>query len=563
MSLLGIINDILDFSKIEAGMMDLDPAEYEVSSLVSDLVNLIRLRADEKGLALEVRVDPGIPHLLYGDEMRIKQIITNLLTNAVKYTEQGQVLMTIDYEQVSEDEIELIVSVKDTGYGIRAEDLDRLFNAFDRIDKEHTRNIEGTGLGLNITQYLLSLMGSRLEVESVFGEGSTFAFSLRQPVVEWQEIGEGSAAPNGERRSRNRSENSFIAPDARILVVDDAPMNLSVISGLLKRTRVRVDTAGGGEECLEKFGRERYDMVFLDHRMPGMDGMETMGQLLSRYPEAAARTPVISLTANALSGARELYLAAGFSDYLTKPVMADELEETLLKFLPEEKVLREFDRDGGPEPERVPEWLAAVPALELKEGLAHCGGAAAYLEALRIFAASVRTRAGEIERACAAGDVADYTIKVHALKSMARAIGAKELGGLAARLEAAGDSGDLDTIYSQTGKLLAMYRRLERALRPALDPPAEDGNTPAAEAGGPPLDDAALADALEAVRDLAAAYDDDSIHMVLEQLPRGRMPERYVPRYDALADALRRVDWDAIQETANAFLKEVSEQNEQ
>ena len=561
MSLLGIINDILDFSKIEAGMMDLDPAEYEVASLVSDLVNLIRLRADEKGLALEVRVDPGIPHLLYGDEMRIKQIITNLLTNAVKYTEQGRVLMTIDYEQASAGEIELRVAVKDTGHGIRAEDLDRLFNAFDRIDKEHTRNIEGTGLGLNITQYLLSLMGSRLEVESVYGEGSTFAFSLRQPVVEWQEIGEGSAAPHGERRSRNRSENSlFIAPDARILVVDDAPMNLSVISGLLKRTRVHVDTAGGGEECLEKFGRERYDMVFLDHRMPGMDGMETMGQLLTRYPEETARTPVISLTANALSGARELYLAAGFSDYLTKPVMADELEETLLKFLPEEKVLREFDSGGEPEPERVPEWLAAVPSLELKEGLAHCGGPAAYLEALRIFAASVQTRAGEIERACAAGDIADYTIKVHALKSMARAIGAKELGGLAARLEAAGDARDFDAIYSQTGKLLAMYRRLERALRPALDPPAEDGNAPAGEAGGPPLDDDALAGALEAVRDLAMAYDDDSIHMVLEQLPRVSVPERYVPLYDALADALRRVDWDAIQETANAFLKEVSEQ---
>lgn len=233
--------------------------------------------------------------------------------------------LTVGYDKAGDDEIELRVSVKDTGYGIKPEDLGRLYNAFDRIDKERARKIEGTGLGLNITQQLLALMHSRLEVESTYGAGSTFSFSLRQRVVEWEGIGDGSAAPHGERRRKNRSEDRFVAPEAHILVVDDAPMNLSVISGLLKRTQIRIDTASGGMECVDKFGHEDYDLVFLDHRMPGMDGVETLQRLAELYPDKVARTPVISLTANAVSGARDLYIEAGFDDYLTKPVMADEL----------------------------------------------------------------------------------------------------------------------------------------------------------------------------------------------------------------------------------------------
>ena len=362
MSLLSIISDILDFSKIEAGKMDLDPRDYELTSLVSDLVNLIWVRAEEKGLSLEVKVDPTILHFLYGDEMRIKQIITNLLTNAVKYTEHGSVLLTVSHSRVSDSEIDLHVSVRDTGYGIKPEDINRLFNAFDRID-----------------------------------------------------------------------------------------------------------TASGGQECIDKFGHASYDLLFLDHRMPGMDGVETLRELMRLYPDKVEQTPIISLTANAVNGAWELYIEAGFDDYLTKPVMADEPEKMLVKHLPPEKVLREFAEDAAAEPEHVPEWLLSVFALDVEKGLAHCGGLQAYLSALRIFAESIATRADEIEHACAVGDIADYTIKVHALKSMARSIGADELAGLAARLEVAGDAHDVDTVYSQTGKLLAMYRRFERLLRPVLE----------------------------------------------------------------------------------------------
>ena len=542
MSLLSIISDILDFSKIEAGKMDLDPRDYELTSLVSDLVNLIWIRAEEKGLSLEVKVDPAIPHFLYGDEMRIKQIITNLLTNAVKYTEHGTVLLRVDYDKVSSSEIDLHVSVRDTGYGIKPEDVSRLFNAFDRIDKDRARKIEGTGLGLNITQQLLALMGSRLEIQSVYGEGSTFSFTLRQRVVEWEAIGDNSAAPHGERRRKNRSEDRFIAPEARILVVDDAPMNLSVISGLLKRTQIRIDTASGGQECVDKFGHAAYDLVFLDHRMPGMDGVETLQELVRLYPDKVRLTPIISLTANAVNGARDLYMEAGFDDYLTKPVMADELEKMLIKHLPPEKIVREFTSGAAPEPEHIPDWLHSVFALDVKKGLGHCGGVQPYLEALKIFAESIPTRSGEIERACAAGDIADYTIKVHALKSMARSIGADELAGLAARLEVAGDGHDIDTVYSQTGKLLAMYRRFEQLLRPIFEKSAD---SPAVRSG-PALSAEVLDDAMQALRDLAAAYDYDSVSMVMAELNKYDPTEKYAALCKRLNIAVDRVDWDAI-----------------
>ena len=223
MSLLSIINDILDFSKIEAGKMDILPAEYALPSLVNDLVNLVRLRAEEHGLTLHVKVDPETPHILFGDEIRIKQIITNILTNAVKYTEKGSVSLSVGFHQTAQDEIALDVSVTDTGCGIREEQMDQLFAAFDRLDGEKTRKIEGTGLGLNITQQLLTMMGSHLEVRSVFGKCSTFSFSLPQKVVNWEGVGDINAAMKRMERKRLRRNAGFVAPTARILVVETPP----------------------------------------------------------------------------------------------------------------------------------------------------------------------------------------------------------------------------------------------------------------------------------------------------------------------------------------------------
>ena len=334
-TLLSIINDILDLSKIEEGKMEILPVQYDLSSLVNDLVNMTRRRAEDKGLRFVVQVDENTPHLLVGDEIRIRQCALNILTNAAKYTERGTVTLQIGYEKLNDEKIMLKLSVSDTGIGMKQEDMDRLFAPFARIEEKRNRNIEGTGLGMSITKQLLLMMGSSLEVQSVYGEGSTFAFAVEQPVAKWEPIG-AFAGRYSAGAQRKAYRELFHAPDARILVVDDTPVNLSVIRGLLKRTRMQIDTAESGAEALRKAEDTAYDVIFIDHMMPEMDGVETLHRL--RALPGAKTVPCVALTANAISGAREMYLELGFSDYLSKPVDGEKLEKLLLKYLPPEKM---------------------------------------------------------------------------------------------------------------------------------------------------------------------------------------------------------------------------------
>lgn len=344
-TLLSLINDILDVSKIEEGRMEILPTEYELSSVIGDLVNMIRERAEKKHLELKVDVDGSIPHLLYGDEIRIKQIILNLLTNAVKYTEEGEVRFSIAHEQTAEKEILLKVTVADTGIGMKEEDLDRLFSPFARIDEKRNRSIEGTGLGMSIVKQLLALMDSRLEVQSVYGKGSEFSFVIRQRVVKWEPIGDFSARYAVANKKREEYHELFRAPAARILVVDDTEVNLTVMKNLLKRTEIRIDTALSGKEALQMIRDHTYDVVFIDHMMPDMDGIET----LEHIRNITDSIPVcIALTANAVSGAREMYLEAGFADYLSKPIDGKRLELMLKRYLPKDK-LAETDQTAGKE----------------------------------------------------------------------------------------------------------------------------------------------------------------------------------------------------------------------
>ncbi len=335
-TLLSLINDILDFSKVEEGKMEILPAQYDLSSLINDLTNMILGRAESKGLRFEVKADETTPHLLYGDEIRIRQCALNILTNAVKYTEKGSVTLTIGYEKRSEDKILLKFRVSDTGIGMKQEDMDKLFSPFSRIEEFRNRSIEGTGLGMSITRQLLDLMGSELKVESVYGEGSTFSFAIEQTVIKWEGVGFITCRIDQSSGKRKTYRELFRAPDAHILVVDDTPVNLTVIRGLLKRTKLQVDTAESGAEALKKAAERQYDAIFIDHMMPEMDGIETLKRL--RKLPGAERTPCIALTANAISGAREAYLAAGFSDYLSKPVDGRRLEKMLKAYLPPEKV---------------------------------------------------------------------------------------------------------------------------------------------------------------------------------------------------------------------------------
>ena len=466
-TLLGIINDILDFSKIEAGKMEIINVDYSVASLLNDLVNMVQQKAEEKGLTFDLDIDRNIPTTLCGDEIRIKQVITNILSNAVKYTKEGSVTFSVHTHKPEDnpDRVILRVSVADTGIGIKPEDIDKLFVAFERIEEKKNRNIEGTGLGMAITQRFLDMMGSHLEVESEYGKGSVFSFELEQKVVKWDPIGDFEEAFRRSLNERANYREKFTAPDARVLVVDDTAINLTVFVNLLKRTELQIDTAGSGDEGIALFTQNHYDVIFLDHMMPEKDGIETLKEMKGIADTSNRETPIICLTANAISGMREMYTNAGFDDYLTKPIDAERLEMTLLQYLPKDKVTVVSDNNTAPDQE-LPDFLNSLTELDLDSGLSYCGDAEDYIETLKMYSGSAQKKAEEIEKYWAEKDIKNTTIKVHALKSASRSIGALELGELAARLEEAGKSGDLDTLDKELEELLSRYRQLANDLEP-------------------------------------------------------------------------------------------------
>ncbi len=336
--LLALINDILDFSKIEAGSMDIVPVDYRIGDMLSEIVNMMWLRAHDKGLGFEVSVDPEVPQLLYGDEVRIKQVIINLLNNAVKYTKEGHVGLRVESREAEEDMVELLISVSDTGMGIRKEDLPYLFDAFKRVDEGKNRHIEGTGLGLSIVKQLTELMDGNVTVSSIYGEGSTFSVSLWQKVSDHGKIGELNIH-NQQVVKRSVYESSFLAPEVRILIVDDNEMNLEVERRLLEDTDMAIDKALSGKAALDMCQKAHYDAIFMDHLMPEMDGIECLKLLREQAGGLNRNTPVIVLTANAGSENRELYNRAGFDGYLVKPVSGTAMEEILIRHISREKII--------------------------------------------------------------------------------------------------------------------------------------------------------------------------------------------------------------------------------
>ena len=336
-TLLFLINDILDMSKIESGKMEIVRVEYEPENMMMDLWNVIFLRAQEKGLSIRFSLDETLPRVLYGDDVRIKQIVTNLLTNAVKYTPQGGIEMKAAYERAEDETIRLIISVKDTGMGIRKEDMGKLFESFQRLDEEKNRNIEGTGLGMNITMSLLKLMDGDMKVESEYGKGSVFTVTIPQRIVCDEPTGDFDSIRKRREETLSKKQQSFEAPEARVLVVDDNSMNLTVFQLLLKRTKMQITTADSGKRCLELVKQEPYHIIFMDHMMPEMDGIEAV-QIIRRDCGENGKLPVIiALTANAMEGVREMFLKEGFQDFITKPLDKKTLNEALLRWIPRER----------------------------------------------------------------------------------------------------------------------------------------------------------------------------------------------------------------------------------
>ena len=338
-TLLALINRILDFSKIESGKLEIVPVDYDMSALLNDMLDMIEFRASEKGLKIKHEVGSDIPSVLHGDDIRLREVFTNLLTNAVKYTETGSVTLSVFKVSSDGSSVRLHVSVRDTGIGIKEKDKAHLWESFQRLDEKQNRGIEGTGLGLAITHKYIELMGGCLDIESTYGQGSEFWFDIDQGIVDPTPIGDFDK----ERRSFHRKvevySEGFEAPDAHILVVDDVKLNQAVVKGLLKNSLINIDTADSGAETIKKMRMNQYDIVFLDHMMPEMDGMETFTRLKSDPGIDLKSTPVIALTANAISGVQKMYKDHGFSDYLSKPIDPEQLEKMLLTYLPKDKII--------------------------------------------------------------------------------------------------------------------------------------------------------------------------------------------------------------------------------
>ncbi|MCR5685984.1 MAG: response regulator [Lachnospiraceae bacterium] len=548
-TLLGLVNDILDFSKIEAGKMEIIPVDYDLSSVINDLVNMIRTKADDKGLKLELEINREVPKFLYGDEVRIKQVITNILTNAVKYTEKGMVTLCVAYEKISEepDSIMLNVAVKDTGIGIKQEDMKKLFSEFDRIEEERNRNVEGTGLGMSITKRLLEMMGSSLRVESTYGLGSIFSFSLKQAVVKWEALGDYETAYKEALVRRDKYREKFRAPGAEVLVVDDTPMNLEVFKNLLKQTGIKIETAVSGDEALSLAFDKKYDIIFLDHMMPGKDGIQTLHELQARENDPNLDTPVICLTANAISGAREKYLAEGFDNYLSKPIDSVKLENMLIDYLPGEKILRsgsdtDTDTDGTGNDTQIPDCITGISEIDTQAGIKHCGSIEGYLDTVRTYAKAVKDYADETEKYWRSGDIRNATIKIHALKSSSRIIGAMDLGELAQELENAGKENDTEKFGERIDELLERYRKIGEALSPLISINEPD------ESELKPINEDELGQMYTAIREFISVNDYDSVIDLIETLKGYRVPDNEKDRRNALIKAADEIEYEEIKE---------------
>lgn len=344
--LLALINDILDMSKIESGEMDIVPVSYDVGAMLSEIVNMIWVRAKEKSLEFHIDVDQKMPSRLFGDEVRIKQILINVLNNAVKYTAEGAVTLSIQCQRQEHGKAQIVYSVTDTGMGIKKENIPYLFSAFKRVDEEKNRHIEGTGLGLSIVKQLVDLMGGDISVNSVYMKGTTFIVTIPQEIVSEKEIGEIDIDGRHAINARKYDKRSFEAPRARILIVDDNEANLMVEEKLLRDTKVQTDTACSGAECLQKTLKSRYDAILMDHLMPEMDGIVCLHEIRMQTGGLNQKTPVVVLTANAGGENQQLYKREGFDGYLTKPVTGGQLEAELLKHLPREIVMLTDRKDS-------------------------------------------------------------------------------------------------------------------------------------------------------------------------------------------------------------------------
>ncbi|MBO4425828.1 MAG: response regulator [Clostridiales bacterium] len=456
-NLLSIINNILDFSKIEDGKMALVPVEFATSELMYNLVNAISERARSKGLEFNIDVDESVPSKLYGDDVRIGQVVVNLLTNAVKYTESGSVTLRVKNNGTSDGNVKLRFDVIDTGIGIKEEDLDKLFESFKRIEEKRNRHIEGTGLGISIVCKLLEMMDSKLEVESQYAIGSTFGFDLTLKVVDPEPVGKIDDRRKNVRRERDDTRHIY-APDARVLITDDNGMNLKVAINFMKIFGITPVTCSSGTEAIELVRKDRFDIIFLDHMMSHMDGIEALSVM--KQENILNGAAVIALTANAVVGAEEQYLAAGFDGYLSKPVTIEDFEKTLKQYLPEDLIAGKDDISKDDINNKENKYMTIDTAREIGLNVDSAlvfayGDEDFYLELLTDYAKEASDRCAELTSYLEQGNLKDYEILVHSIKSSSKTAGADDLSELARDLEMAAKRGDLDYVRQHHDALVS------------------------------------------------------------------------------------------------------------
>ncbi len=547
--LLTIINDVLDCSKMEAGKMQLFDEPYDTCSLFHDLRISMENRIGHSGLELIYDIDQDIPCKLKGDMGRIRQVIINLVNNAIKYTEKGSVRFSVHVRQKNTDKVMLYYEVADTGIGIRKEDQKILFDAFQRVEMDRNRYVEGTGLGLTISQNLVNMMGGVIEVESEYGKGSRFFFTIEQTIIDPTPVSAVNYNGQKDNVTEKEAECLFIAPEAHILLVDDNELNLVVAKELLKPLRMQIDTAENGLQAVKMVRGSQYDLVLMDHMMPVMDGIEAAKAIRALPEDKYQKLPIIALTANAMVDARKEFLNAGMNGFVAKPIdfarICNQLKlwlpKDLVRDVPKEEAKKLLaddlsDREIQPEDPQM--------GFSFEEGVKHCGSKAALMKTIRIFYRTIDSKADKIEQCLKEGLISDYVVEVHALKSSALLIGAVPLSEAAKELEDYGKQGKTEVLEEKTPDVLTLYRDLKNILRPYAEK-EEDAKKE--------FSDGEWITALQQIHQCIEQFDLDGVDQIMEQLEEYQVPECIRESMDQLRVYVADVSMEEIMELTDTM----------
>lgn len=547
--LLTIINDVLDCSKMEAGKMQLFDEPYDTCSLFHDLRISMENRIGHSGLELIYDIDQDIPCKLKGDMGRIRQVIINLVNNAIKYTEKGSVRFSVHVRQKNTDKVMLYYEVADTGIGIRKEDHKILFDAFQRVEMDRNRYVEGTGLGLTISQNLVNMMGGVIEVESEYGKGSRFFFTIEQTIIDPTPVSAVNYNGQKDNVTEKEAECLFIAPEAHILLVDDNELNLVVAKELLKPLRMQIDTAENGLQAVKMVRGSQYDLVLMDHMMPVMDGIEAAKAIRALPEDKYQKLPIIALTANAMVDARKEFLNAGMNGFVAKPIDFARICNQLKLWLPKDLV-RDVPKEEAKKlladdlSDREIQPKNPQTEFSFEEGVKRCGSKAALMKTIRIFYRTIDSKANKIEQCLKEGLISDYVIEVHALKSSALLIGAVPLSEAAKELESYGKQGKTEALEEKTPDVLAMYRDFKNILKPYADKE---------EAAKQEASDGEWIQALQQIHQCIEQFDLDGVDRIMEKLEEYQIPECIRESMDQLRVYVADVSMEEIMELTDTM----------